>query len=338
MNRRKERRKKLIVATVGNGGSINSRMAQYLEWMRERNYSAETVRKQEVRLARFMQWCEEREYQEPAEITKRILERYQTYLYHYRTEKERPLSFTTQQGMISPVRGFFTWMTKQNYLGANPAADLELPRKIQRLPKAVMNIAEVEEVLNQAASHSEIGIRDRAIMETLYSTGMRRGELVKIKLVDLDVERGTIIIRQGKGKKDRMIPIGERAVMWIEKYIWEVRPNFRRISREADDGTIFLTRQGESLTSDLLSKIVTGYVKAANIGKEGSCHMFRHTCATLMLEGGADIRYIQQLLGHVELSTTEIYTRVSIRALKAVHTATHPAKSKRTLSLNSSEE
>ena len=168
-----------------------------------------------------------------------------------------------------------------------------------------------------------IGIRDRAILETLYSTGMRRMELIGLRLYDLDTERGTIMVRQGKGKKDRMVPIGERAVVWCEKYMYDVRPS---LAVEPDEGILFLTQSGEPFTPNRLTQLARTYVNAAEVGKKGACHLFRHTMATLMLENGADIRFIQQMLGHADLSTTQIYTRVSIRQLKEIHTATHPAR------------
>jgi integrase/recombinase XerD len=152
---------------------------------------------------------------------------------------------------------------------------------------------------------------------------MRRSELMGLSLFDIDRERGTVMIRQGKGKKDRMIPIGERAVTWIDRYQEKVRPDLV-IGR--GNITLFLTTAGEAFTPDRLTQLVRCYVNAADTGKSGSCHMFRHTMATLMLENGADIRYIQAMLGHAELSTTQIYTQVSIRKLKEIHSATHPAK------------
>jgi integrase/recombinase XerD len=131
----------------------------------------------------------------------------------------------------------------------------------------------------------------------------------------------TILIQQGNGKKDRMIPIGERAIMWVSKYLDTVQPD---LAVPPDDGTIFLTNMGEPLSPNRLTQIAREYVAGA-VNKTGACHIFRHTMATLMLEGGADIRFIQEMLGHVELSTTQIYTRVSIRKLKQVHDATHPS-------------
>jgi len=131
------------------------------------------------------------------------------------------------------------------------------------------------------------------------------------------------MVRQGKMRKDRMIPIGERALCWVEKYLADVRP---ALTVEPDDGTLFLTASGEAFSGNRLSQLVKEYVDKANVGKKGACHLFRHTMATLMLEGGADIRFIQQMLGHAEISTTQIYTQVSIKKLKEIHTATHPAK------------
>jgi integrase/recombinase XerD len=146
-------------------------------------------------------------------------------------------------------------------------------------------------------------------------------ELVKLKLYDLDTERETIMVRQGKGKKDRMIPIGERAIKWTDKYVLEVRPS---LISPPDDGILFLGHLGEPFTPGRMTQLVRNYVDESKIGKKGACHLFRHTMATLMLENGADIRFIQQMLGHAELSTTQIYTQVSIKKLKEIHTFTHP--------------
>jgi integrase/recombinase XerD len=185
---------------------------------------------------------------------------------------------------------------------------------------------EAELVLSQPDVTEVMGLRDRAILETLYSTGIRRMELVNLRVQNLDTERGTLLVRQGKGKKDRMIPIGERALVWIEKYLSDARP---QLVCGRDEGVLFLNRLGETIAVDRLTTTVRGYIEQARIGKAGSCHLFRHTMATLMLENGADIRFIQAMLGHVCLSTTELYTQVSIKKLKEIHTLTHPAKATR---------
>ena len=178
-------------------------------------------------------------------------------------------------------------------------------------------------------SADPLGLRDRAMLETLYSTGMRRSELTNLRAVDVHLAGGTIFVRLGKGGKDRVVPIGERACRWIERYIFEVRPELIDVD---DDGTLFLAKHGQGMQAKQLSVIVRGAIERANLERfqgthpNAACHLLRHACATHMLENGADIRYIQALLGHADLSTTEVYTRVSIQQLKAVHERTHPAR------------
>lgn len=300
-------------------------VARYLEWLRIHNYAEPTVKNRELYLGYFIVWCLERGLRRPQDITKPILERYQRSLYHLRKANGAPLSFRGQHARLVPLRAFFKWLARQNYLLYNPASELELPRLEQRLPKHVLTKSEVEQVMYQPNLDESMGVRDRAILETFYSTGMRRSELMNLSVFDLDRERGTVMIRQGKGKKDRMIPIGERALNWIDRYQDEVRAQLV-IGR--DHATLFLTNTGEPFTPNRLTQMVRTYIQAADIGKSGSCHLFRHTMATLMLENGADIRYIQAMLGHAELSTTQIYTQVSIRKLKEIHTATHPGKAR----------
>ncbi len=240
---------------------------------------------------------------------------------HSSEDAHQPLSFRTQHACLVPVRVWFRWMARQNYILHNPAADLELPRIGYRLP-TVLTQAEVEQVLQQPELNDPLGLPDRALLETLYSTGMRRMELINLKLYDVDTERGAVTIRQGKGRKDRVVPIGERAVAWVEKYLREARP---RLVVEPDPGTLFLTAEGETFSLDHMTFTVRNHVAAAKLGKMGACHLLRHTMATLMLEGGADIRFIQEMLGHSKLSSTQMYTQVSVRLLKQIHTATHPA-------------
>jgi integrase/recombinase XerD len=296
---------------------------RYLEWLQVHNYAAPTVQNRQSYLGVFVAWCAERGLVSPKEITKPILERYQRSLYIHRKGNGDPLTFRAQHARLVPVRAFFKWLARQNYLLYNPASELELPRLEHRLPKHVLTATEVEQVMAQPDTSEPMGLRDRAILETFYSTGMRRSELMALSVFDLDRERGTVMIRLGKGKKDRMIPIGERALRWIDRYQTRVRPELV-IGR--GNATLFLTQAGEAFTPDRLTQLVRGCVEAANTGKSGSCHLLRHTMATLMLENGADIRYIQAMLGHAELSTTQIYTQVSIRKLKEIHSATHPAK------------
>lgn len=297
-------------------------MGRYLEWLRVHNYSESTLEHREVFLGFLSRWCDERGLTQPSEITRPILERYQRSLFYRRKQNGDPLSFRSQYAYLVPVRAFFKWLTRQNYLLMNPASELELPRIEKHLPHQILTAGEAETVLAVPDVSTPLGLRDRAILETFYSTGIRRKELAGLDVRSADAGRGVLFIRQGKGKKDRVIPIGERAIAWIDKYRIEARPAF---ALEPDDGTLFLTTEGTPFPLLRLSELVGRLVDRANVGKKGACHLLRHTMATLMLEAGADIRFIQQQLGHESLETTQIYTRVSIRALKEVHSATHPA-------------
>jgi len=323
MPRKHQKLPKAIVGDPGDPDGFAVHRDAYIESLRVQNYSERTVENRISYLNALIVWCEERSLRRPSEITKPILERYQKHLLHTKKRDGKPLSFRAQHARLIPVRQFFKWLCRQNLLLSNPASDLLLPRLEKRLPKHVLSAKEAELVLNQPDTLEPMGIRDRAILEVFYSTGMRCSELAHLQLFDIDAERGTIMVRLGKGKKDRMIPIGERAIKWVERYQEDVRPG---LVGPIEDATLFLTSLGESFTPNRLTQLVRGYVQAAEIGKSGSCHLFRHACATLMLENGADIRFIQQMLGHAKLETTEIYTHVSIRQLKAIHESTHPAR------------
>jgi integrase/recombinase XerD len=322
MTRQSRRGRKKRTTQPAPTNPLEAMLADYLRWSQVRNHSEATVRNRRVHIGFFLNWCVERGLREPVEITRPVLERYQRYLFHYRKKNGEPLSFHSQHSRLAPVRVWFKWLVKQNYLLANPASEIELPRLGYRLPM-VLTVAEAEQVLAQPDIHDPLGLRDRAILETFYSTGMRRLELIHLKLFDLDLERGIVTIRQGKGKKDRVIPIGDRALAWIQKYLREARPT---LALEPDDATLFLSADGVPIGRDHLTFMARNYILASKIGKAGACHLFRHTMATLMLENGADIRFIQQMLGHSKLSSTQIYTQVSIRMLKHVHAATHPAQ------------
>lgn len=314
-------RKQRPVGPMGDPQELPRTVWDYLEWLRTTNFSERTVENRLTYLGDFVSWCQERSLSRPDQITRPILERYQRHLYHYRQQNGAPLSFRSQFARLSALRMFFRWAARQHRILYNPASELEMPKLEKRLPKAVLSVSEAELVLQQPDLADPLGLRDRAILEVLYSTGLRRSELIGLSLYDLDWERGTLMVRQGKGKKDRMLPIGERAVAWTRRYLDDVRP---QLLVDPEDPTIFLTREGEPLSAYRLSQLVRDYVDAAELGKRGSCHLFRHTMATLMLEGGADILYIQQMLGHANLATTQLYTQVSILRLKQVHALTHP--------------
>jgi integrase/recombinase XerD len=323
MPRLRKNRKQQTAAPVVAADPMRLWLEEYSVWMQTQNFSSDTVNTRRSCIGYFIDWCRDRALENPVEITRPILERYQRALYHYRKNNGEPLTFRTQNTRLRALKGWFRWMVRQNYLLHNPASELILPRLENRLPKYILSATEAEIVIQQPDITTADGLRDRAILETFYSTAMRRMEVANLKLYDIDAERGTVMVRLGKGKKDRHIPIGERALAWITKYIHEARPEL--LLGASDDGTVFLTDLGVQFERKQLTSLVRTYLRKSKIGKMGGCHLWRHTVATLMLENGADIRVIKELLGHAKLSTTELYTRVSINLLKQVYFATHPA-------------
>lgn len=293
------------------------------EWEAVVAYSPRTVAAQKHAIGRFIAWCDERGLNRPQDITRPILERYQRHVYHYRKHNGQPLTVSAQLGLILPLQAWFKWLTKQNHILYNPAADLDLPTRPKALPKGLLSVAQIEEILNGCDITKPEGIRMRAMLEVLYSTGVRRFELAGLKLFDVDTERGALMVRQGKGAKDRLVPLGERACAWVDKYLREVRPE---LLASTDDYSLFLDDDGQPFDPGKLGDQVRRHLSKSGVQHVGACHLFRVACATHMLENGADIRFIQSLLGHAKLDTTQIYTLVSLAKLKEVHNATHPAR------------
>lgn len=320
-------RKKLpeVVGNLNDPESFACHLLRFYEWCQIQQYTKATLHTWRAVLRQFTQWSLDRGVDQPRLVTYPMLTKYQRHLYYYRKANGEPLSTYSQNSKIAPVKSFFRWLTREHYILFNPASELQLPRRQRSLPRAILSVTEIANLLSQTDINDPYGIRDRAIMEVLYSTGIRRMEVVNLKLHDVDHQLGTVFIFQGKGQKDRVVPIGDRALAWVKKYQEYVRPD---LMIGEDDYTLFLNQYGEQMSMDALSRRVRVYMKAAEIDKPGSCHLFRHSMATHMLENGADIRYIQELLGHAKLDTTQIYTQVSIKKLKAIHEATHPAKFK----------
>lgn len=302
-------------------GTMAAELIRFAGWLAARNYSPYTIEQRTIALGGFIAWAALRGVDRPQDVTRPILERYQRHLFHHRKADGGPLTFRTQATRLTPIRAFFKWLARENLILFNPAADLELPRGEKRLPANILSPDEVETILAGPDLATPQGLRDRAILETLYATAIRRLELIRLSVFDVDYGRRLLIIRRGKGAKDRIVPTGERALGWIGAYRDEARP---QLVAGRDEGTLFLTSKGAPLQPKKLTGRIGAYVAAADLGKAGSCHIFRHTAATLMLENGADIRFIQAMLGHESLDTTQIYTNVAIGKLAAVHAATHP--------------
>lgn len=303
--------------------SLAGRLSEYLLWLETHNHSLSGIESRRRRLITFWQWAQDRDLFTPERFTRAILESYQRHLWRYRKKNGRPLGISSQRDSLYTIKGFFSWLCKQRYLQANPASELEAPRAEKRLPVEALSRSEIQSVLNVPDIKDPLGLRERAMLEIFYSTGIRRAELVRLQTHDIHREKHILYVRQGKGKKDRVVPVGKRAMDWVERYLDQSRP---LLLIDSNETTLFLTGYGTGFSPDALGRIVTKIIHKAEIGRTGSCHLLRHTCATHMLENGADIRYIQQLLGHENLDTTAIYTQVNISELQAVHARTHPAE------------
>jgi integrase/recombinase XerD len=323
--------------------SLTALMEAYFVDLRVVNWTEATLERRKNSLGRFVRWLTEREIHTLSEITPEILAAYQRSLLHIGNLRTRkPLQASTRASYVHAVSHWLQWACLGKHIPFNPAAGIELPKAEYRLPASFLSQSEVEHVINQPDVSTKIGIRDRSVLEILYSSAIRRSELLKLEIQDIDRARRLLHIRQGKGHKDRFVPIGVRALDWLTKYLQDVRPwllsgggckrNWRHPRKfssslsEQESQVVILCHNGRAMHPVNLSAMVRRYVRQAGITKKGSCHMFRHTAATLMMENGADLRSIQTLLGHASLNTTQIYAHVTLDRLRAVHDAMHPAK------------
>ena len=336
----------------------------YAQEMRVRAFSPSTVETQVMLMRWFIAFCAEREIHHAHGVTRALVERYQHHLFTLRVKNGaalrsstsppplsnsqlaarssqleaaqleaaqplRPLSVRGQHGRLWAVVRFFRWAVRAGHVEHSPAAVIELPRLPHPLPKPALTVAEVERIVALPDLATADGLRNRALVEVLYATGIRRGEAIALTLDCIDRERGVLRIEQGKGRKGRIVPISARALMWLDRYLDQVWSRFpqamahRRVFISVDDAKRH--HQGRPLSASTLTRILGNYVAAAGVNKAGACHIFRHTAATLMMEHGADIRAIQDFLGHSDLKTTGIYTNVSLKFLKEQHAKTHPS-------------
>ena len=301
---------------------LESDIVEYLLWLGVHNYARTTIECRRRYLAYLARYLADQGIDDPRCVTYEVLKTYQEQLFAYRKADGEPLNFGTQAQRLIPVQQLFSWLRRSGRLTTNPAADLTTPRPDRRLPEATLTSTEMAAVLAQPNVTRPLGLRDRAVLEVFYSCGIRRAELIDPRVRDVDPDRGTVFVRHGKGGKDRYVPIGERALFWVSLYAELARTRF---DPDQKTDVLFLSSVGTPLCPDWLSRRVRRYLAEAGVDKKGSCHLLRHTVATLMLKGGADIRYVAEMLGHARLETTQRYTRVSIDRLQAVHAQCHPA-------------
>lgn len=307
---------------VTSDEQMPSLLQRFSVHMAARNYSPYTIEQRVVITTAFIAWARQYGVIKPHAVSRELIENYRLHLFNHRKANGTPLGVRTQSVRLVALRSFFRWLAREGVIAADPSAGLDLPRGERRLPGTILSQDEVEAILALPDIATPLGLRDRAILETFYVTGIRRLELTRLRLRDVDHARQLILVRKGKGGKDRMVPTGERALAWLLAYREIARP---RLLGAMETEQLFLTAWGTPVHPKKMTARVSAYVSAARLGKTGSCHLFRHAAATHMLENGADIRFIQAMLGHESLDTTRIYTHVSIGPLAAVHAATHPA-------------
>jgi len=301
-------------------------IARFAEHQQVLGFSPRTVASYHSHLSFFLAWlAEETDVEEMTAVTPEVLHAWQTWLYGFADEDGRGLAIATQAARLSVVRSFFRFLVKTDVLLYDPAASIELPKRKGILPRSVLSKKEVERLLAAPDATTPLGLRDRAMLEVLYSTGIRNAELRSLTIYDVDLDRGLVRVNEGKNAKDRVVPLGEAACRWVKEYLTEARPKLLEAHHDhANESTLFLSKNGNPLVPLGVIYPIRKHAKAAGIERVVTPHTMRHTFATHLLQGRADIRHIQAMLGHASVATTQIYTRVEVTDLKAVHRRCHP--------------
>jgi integrase/recombinase XerD len=294
---------------------------KYRQHLTVRNYAPRTISGDIFYLNRFFKYLAEMGITDISAITKDTIRDYQTHLYEAINRKGQPNTVSYQNGNLKSVKAFFRFLAANNYLVSDPAKDISYAKTPKRLPRSILDQREMKKLLHAPNNKTALGYRDRTVLEVLYSSGIRKEELINLQLADVDYHDGFVRINSGKGSKDRVVPIGKIACRYLENYIKAVRP---MLVKNLHINNVFLSLKGNRLSKNVVWEIVKRHSKKAKTKKNVSPHTFRHTCATLMLRNKANIRHIQELLGHASLDTTQVYASVSIADLKEVHKKCHP--------------
>jgi len=294
---------------------------EYLQALKVRNLSERTVSGRRFMLEKFFIFLASRGITHIDGITKEVIADYQTELYHAVNLRGRPNCVSYQNGGLSAVKGFTRFLKERDYIVADPARDIPYAKLPKRLPRGILTPSEARKIINTPDTKCAIGYRDHTIMEVLYTTGIRKEELNNLMTADVDYHDGFLRINGGKGKKDRIVPLGKIACRYLENYIKSVRPE---LIRDPYNNHLFLSARGNRLSKGMVWELVKKYAKKAKLKKTVSPHTFRHSCATAMLRNRADIRAVQELLGHESLESTQVYTHITINDLKETHSRCHP--------------
>ncbi|HOI42928.1 MAG TPA: tyrosine-type recombinase/integrase [Elusimicrobiales bacterium] len=307
----------------------------FLEHLTLKGMRPLTVRQNDLALRVFIGWLSEKGLNDVEQVDRDLFEDYKAWLSAYTSHKgERLGAGTVRERIFTPQR-WFAWLKKKGVLTYDPIADVKAPRRKKQLPRGVMRPDEISKVMAQPDLKSVIGYRDRTIMEVLYSTGARAAELVGIKVPDVDLQKKMVRIRNGKGGRDRFVPLSTPCCRFLDRYIKEIRPELldgmrpcgNNWLKKANTGKdlLFLSLYGGPVGKVWLGCFMKEYIRKAGIKKVVSpVHSFRHSVATHLLESGMDVRYVQAILGHNNINSTQIYTHVERATLQGMLKKYHP--------------
>jgi integrase/recombinase XerD len=298
---------------------MNRHCSDYLHFLQlEKNASRNTIASYQLDLHRYVEFLQKKRISQWKDVTEQHTTQY------LRSLREVGLSARSVSRACSAIKGLHKFLVGDGIISSDPAASIQTPRLPRTLP-GVLHQGEIEAILTQPAPSGtdkwNLWIRDKAILEVLYATGVRVSELISLRLHQVFPEEGIIRVF-GKGSKERIVPIGKSALRWIDRYLKETRSLLQRRDRSQD--SLFLNSRGAPMTRMAIWNIVQTYAQRAGITKEVHPHTFRHSFATHLLEGGADLRAVQEMLGHSDISTTQIYTHIDREYLKEVHRTFHP--------------
>jgi integrase/recombinase XerD len=300
---------------------IDPHVQEYLRSLKVRNFSRRTIAGLRWKVGKFIEHLEKQGIVEVFAITREVVSSYQVELYEKLNKLGKPNTVSYQNDMLSAVKQFMSFLKEHDYIVSDPARDVPYAKAPKPLPRGVLSSSEARKILHAPDTKSVIGYRDRARLEVLYSTGIRKEELNNLSISDVDYTDGFLRVENGKGGKDRIVPLGRIACRYLENYIKSVRPE---LLRDPHEKHLFLSGRYRKLSKNVVWELIKKYAKKAKIHKNVHPHTFRHTCATAMLRNKANIRVVQELLGHSSLNSTQIYTHLSITDLKEVHARCHP--------------
>jgi site-specific recombinase XerD len=297
----------------------------FIEDLRARHYSPAALVHARTYLPPLFSYLRERGLVDVHSISAEDLVSFAQRLTIGRSSRGSHRSPATVASYLGYVRGFFAFLSRTGVLLKNPAAELPLPSWTS-LPRRVLTTAEARRLVQAPSGRTAVGRRNRALLEVLYGTGVRLSESVRLDVMDVDLQDGTLLVRNGKGRKDRLLPVAGRAAAALGAYLRKGRPHLARDPREA---ALFLSRDGRRLRPISIQFLVGWHAARAGIRGKVSPHVLRHSCATHLLQGGADVRHIQELLGHERLETTSVYTRVAVKDLRIALARSHPREKRR---------